>query len=546
MVDTSVPPAPPSIKADVPNLSGQVINIPIEIGTPLFVVGPNGSGKSGLVQELYTRNWESAVRISAHRQNWMESNALPFSPQDRLNRENAIRSQDQQPTARWKEWGPESRVGIILANLIDSENAMGRNVRERLVSGDDKGAKEAANKPSPLENINLLLSESGIPVHLSIAADSSIVAAKRGGVPYSIAALSDGERSAILTSGTVLTAGPGSFLLIDEPERHMHDSIVRPLLTQLFQMRSDCAFLVATHDLLLPVHYPNSRTVIVRDSCVREASVSAWDLDILPEDTEIDDTTRIAILGARRRVVFVEGRASSLDTPLYEILFPKVSISPQESCGAVERCVDGVRASAGLHWVEAFGIVDQDQLTAQKKASLLAKSIFALNVYSVEGLYYHPAIQRRVADRQVAVLGGSAEVLIRAAADAFIPAVDTQKTRLAARMTEQVVKDMISLQVPDWKAIASNAAISISVDAKSAMTTELTRLETLLAARDVSSIVARYPVRETGALGAIAANLGFKSCALYESAVRKLVEDDPDAKAEMLSLFGPLSPALLA
>jgi hypothetical protein len=51
-----------------------------------------------------------------------------------------------------------------------------------------------------------------------------ILAKKECGEPYSIAELSDGERNALLIAATVLTVKPGTLLLIDELERHLHRS----------------------------------------------------------------------------------------------------------------------------------------------------------------------------------------------------------------------------------------------------------------------------------------------------------------------------------
>ncbi len=57
------------------------------------------------------------------------------------------------------------------------------------------------------------------------------IASKSGGPHYSVAKLSDGERNALLIAATVLSVTPETLLLIDEPERHLHRSIISPPLT---------------------------------------------------------------------------------------------------------------------------------------------------------------------------------------------------------------------------------------------------------------------------------------------------------------------------
>ena len=93
-----------------------------------------------------------------------------------------------------------------------------------------------------------------------------IVARKNGGNGYSVAELSDGERNAFLIAADVLTAKPGTLILIDEPERHLHRSIISPLLKLLFDRRNDCAFIVSTHELMLPLDTPKASTLLMR-SC---------------------------------------------------------------------------------------------------------------------------------------------------------------------------------------------------------------------------------------------------------------------------------------
>lgn len=525
-------------------IDGSKLQLPVSQSEPLFVVGPNGAGKSGLMSSLYRQNQANAVRIAAHRQNWMESNAVPFSPQTKIDNEQNIKSTDAQASARWMEWNPAARAGLIIADVIDADNKLSRELAEAFRSGDAAAAAKVANKPQPLAEISELFAGSGIPITLSIGDNSAIVASKRGSTPYSIAQLSDGERAALLIAGKVLTAKSGALILIDEPERHLHSSIVTPLLVQLFVKRSDCVFVVSTHELGLPVAMPTAKTVLVRDSKASNDDVTAWDLDILDPGIEIDDATKEAIIGSRRKMLFIEGTANSLDKPLYELLFPGVSIFPRRSCRDVEHAVASIRDSEAVTWVKAFGIVDQDQIPPDQRTTLNGKGIFPLSVYSVESLYYDPMIVAAVAQRQCTVVEGDPVQMVQTATANLLAAITSEVDRLAARMTEQAVKDKISMQQPDWKVIQNGQNVSISVDAQTMYQTEKTQLQGWIATADVAKIVARYPIRETMALSAVVNALQFKSRGQYEAAVRKLVSKDATIKAAMLGHFGGLVTAL--
>jgi hypothetical protein len=342
----------------------------------------------------------------------------------------------------------------------------------------------------------------------------------------------------------VLTANDGALILVDEPERHLHASIVSPLLIQLFAKRPDCTFIVSTHELSLPVSCPNSRTVLVRDSTTVNNDISGWDLDVLEPGIEIDDATKEAIIGSRRKMLFIEGNAASLDKPLYEILFPGVSIFPRSTCYDVERAVSSVRDTAQISWVQACGIVDQDQLSPDKKVALEAKGVFALSVYSVEALYYNPTVVGAIAARQCAVFGGDPDQMVKQAWIDLLAAIASNADRLAARMTEQVVKDQVSVSMLDWKKIQSGQNVSVTVDAQSYYQVEKARLHSWIGAKDVDKIVGRYPIRETPALTAIVSALQFKSRDQYEAAVRKLVVDDAAIRNFLVGHFGGLPAAM--
>ncbi|GAB3588713.1 hypothetical protein APE01nite_20720 [Acetobacter peroxydans] len=131
-----------------------------------------------------------------------------------------------------------------------------------------------------------------------------------------------------------------------------------------------------------------------------------------------------------------------------------------------------------------------------------------------------------------------------AAVASALHAVSEHAERMAARMTEQSVKDQISLGRPDWKKIKAGASVNITVDAQTMYQTELANLQALIAANNITAIIARYPIRETPALGAIVTALNLKSLKLYEAAVRKLLAEDAATRARLLGLFGDLPAAI--
>jgi len=228
------------------------------------------------MHRFYRSNQAGARRISAHRQTWFQTSSIGISGREKQNTETNIRQTDSSPEARWSDNYAAARAGISIYELIDSENTRARLITKDVDAKNFVAAEALSSKDAPIKIINELMRLSNLPIEISIAEDQQVMASKNGGVAYSIAKLSDGERKALLIAADVLTAKPGSLILIDEPERHLHRSIISPLLTELFARKSDCAFVVSTHEVMLPLDNPRARTLLVRGCTYSGETVAAW------------------------------------------------------------------------------------------------------------------------------------------------------------------------------------------------------------------------------------------------------------------------------
>jgi ABC-type cobalamin/Fe3+-siderophores transport system ATPase subunit len=527
----------PVPKSDDPNFT---INLPI--GEVLFVLGPNGVGKSRLMQRFFAAFRDRAQRISAHRQNWFSDSAVSITAADRNSTTHHFRNEDTQARAAWSEWSPEARIKVTIYDLVAAENNRARKIAKAVDANELNQATEFSNEVvPPIKVLNELLRLSNLPIVISITDDGEILATKSDGPPYGINQLSDGERNALILIASVLTAQEGTLILIDEPERHLHHSISSPLLSLLIEKRPDCAFVVSTHDIMLPLDNKKSNILLIRSCDFNGEHVQAWDIDILPSNTGIDEKTKEDILGARRRILFIEGTSQSLDIPLYSLVFPDVSIVAKESCRDVQKVTNTIRQEENAHWVKAFGIIDSDGRSQADIDQLKTQGVYALPFYSVEAIYYHPEIQRRVAERQAAVTGGNAATYVTQAQNTALRVIRPQNVaHLSRRISEYAVREELFRNLPNQDTMVDGVPITINIDVPAAIQAEEVRLNGFLAAGDFLSILKRYPIRETGALGAIASGLQFSSRANYEKAVIKLLMDDKDALNFVKSLFGSL------
>lgn len=524
----------------VPLPSGEALNFNVEVGQVLYVLGANGTGKSSLLQSFYAKHRLNGRRISAHRQTWFQSNALTLSANQKKKTETNISNDDANPHARWKDDYSAQRASIAIYDLIDAENVRARSIAGAVDSKDMNLAVELSKKDAPIKIINELLRLSNIPVEISVQESEQVMASRNSGPKYSISELSDGERNALLIAANVLTCKPGSILLIDEPERHLHRSIISPLLTLLFSKRSDCAFVISTHDVMLPLDNHEARTLLIRGCTYQNSNVVNWDADLLDAGGEIDDQLKQDVLGSRRKLLFVEGTVASLDLPLYSLLFPQVSVIPKSTCRDVEHAVSSIRDANELHWLRAFGIVDHDRRPEEAIAGLKEKGVYAVPVFAVESIYYHTLVLERLAACQNEMTGADTDQLLEQAKSAAINAIRPHIQRLSERVIEASVRQRLMSKLPKRSDIAQAQPIEITIDVPTIIAEEVARLTQACDDGDLSVIIARYPVRETPALREIAMKLGFQGRTQYENAVRKMLMDNTEALADLQALFGTL------
>ncbi|MCY4185383.1 MAG: AAA family ATPase [Rhodobacteraceae bacterium] len=516
----------------------------LSIGEILFVLGANGTGKSSLMLHFAKQNQSVTRRIMAHRQTWMRSAAVDMTPSSKVQTEQNIKSTDTRQTSRYMDDYGEARASMTIYDLIDAHNIRARKISD-LVDNDDlaNAGKTAKAEEPPISVINELLHYSNIPIKISIHKNERLMASKtskNGGSLYSAAELSDGERSALLLAGSVLTADSGTLFLIDEPERHLHRSIITPLLVKLFERRSDCGFVVSTHDHDLPLGVNDARALILRSCSFNGPDVNAWDADELAVDEKIDEALKRDLLGARRKILFVEGTESSLDKPLYSLIFPMVSVIPKGSCHDVEHAVKGGRSLEGFNWLSTFGIIDGDGYEKEVILKKRAGGIYAVPFYSIEAIYYHPKIIEKIAVQQVKVIGGNESELILKAKNKGINAIRDNTERLSKKIALKTARKRLIEQIPKDDELLSGRVIEMNNNAPEILEARKHELDEAVKDEDWEAILTKCSIRESNALNLISEALEFKNYENYQKAVLELLRNDNEVLEFVRSLFEDL------
>ena len=199
---------------------------------------------------------------------------------------------------------------------------------------------------------------------------------------YNAADMSDGERVALYLIGECLCAPSGATLVIDEPEMHLHKSLVSRLWDLIEEERSDCLFVYLTHDLDFAASRKNATYV-----CLRDFDGKKWDWFIVPEVRDIPEPILLSILGSRKPILFVEGEPGSLDEQIYELAYPEWFVVPRGSCAKVIEAVRAFRSLRTLHRLDVKGIVDKDCRPLQEVEKLKSQGIFVLGVANIENIF---------------------------------------------------------------------------------------------------------------------------------------------------------------
>ena len=543
----------------IPRISDKPLSIIFQPGQRLFVVGANGSGKSALLHHITASDvLKPMSRIPAFRSISLHSSSVEMTGSRRDDFAQEYIYRERELSSLWREWDPVSIQAALLFDLVNKETECNDAVALRVRNNRSDDAKQFASKnPSIFERMNALISVAGMSVSVEkFGSQKILVQRDKSNEYFGIERMSDGERNAVLVAAKVLTVETGTTVLIDEPERHLHRAIIEPFLSALFAERKDCTFIVSTHEIALPAAHPDADVLIVHSIEWKSDTPNAWRIDHLKpeigvlEHERIPESLRLAILGARKRLLFVEGTSDSIDRPLYISLFPDISVIPVGSCGEVIRSVKGLREASALHNAEAFGLIDNDGRGVEEIESFAEQSIFALDVWSAESLYYCSAAITAVAARRAEDLRQSADDMSKAAVEAAFRTLNREevKKQMAAQRCHNRIRRETLEKVPKWQQIIDSSYSQSDqpdqVYVAEIYSGEQAQFEKLVTNKDLDGLVARYPLRHSPAFGEIAKALHFPNKKDYERTVVSRIRADNKLAQSLRDRIELLSDAL--
>ena len=364
-------------------------------GSSLIFVGANGGGKTRLAVQIEQSNLENVHRISAHRSLALNPAAPKIS--ERLAKKGlkfGYAGEDSGTQYKsGQRWG-NNKWATHLLNDFDFvvQGLFAEQSNTALIT--HNAAHAGSNDAPRRTKFQMLVAiwQRLLPHReLIVTGDDVNVKPAGGNDQYSASEMSDGERAIFYLIGQTLLADENTLLVIDEPELHVHRSIMSKLWDELEAARPDCAFVFITHDL----EFAASRTAekfVIRDF----APADGWTIEAVPEDTGFDEEVATLILGSRKPILFVEGAGTSLDIAIYRCCFPDTTVIARGSCQDVIHSVAAMRKNASLTRVTCAGIVDADGRSGQDIAALAQIGIGVLSVSEIENLILIPNVSRAI------------------------------------------------------------------------------------------------------------------------------------------------------
>jgi len=410
--------------------------ISIDEGASIVIVGANGSGKTRLAVQIERANGDRVHRISAHRALALNPSVPKIKESLALNGlrfgySNEGSNLNFRQNHRWMG-GKEATAllndfDFLLQALFADQSrvALATHTAARARTLRDVDATK-------LEKLKAIWEHLLPSRQLVLSGDDIQVRSPNGSIPYSAEEMSDGERAVFYLIGQTLEANERSLLVIDEPELHVHRSIMNKLWDKLENARPDCAFVFITHDLEFAASRVGQKFVI--SDYLPDGP--KWFIEAVPEDTGFSEELTTLLLGSRRPVLFVEGGDESLDRAVYRCAYPEWTVVPMGSCGDVIHAVASMRANAALTRISCAGIVDGDGHDSEEIERLTKLGIAVLPVSEIENLFLLPDISREVA---------LADNCVESEADSRVAALK-QRVLNAARSPD-VVKPVIQRYV---------------------------------------------------------------------------------------------------
>ena len=361
----------------------------------LIIIGANGSGKSKLGAWIEQQDMENVHRIGAQRSlnfgDFIElksreqaENSLLYGV-DNIENNNSYRKK----LVRWDYGEFTTKLLNDYRDVLSLMIAIKNQIHDKYIKEckeKEKNKQEYDKVPDTVIDKLIRIWNNIFPQREIDFTDAKVTTKLKNAVgdiiSYKGKEMSDGERVALYLIAQCLCIPENKTIIIDEPEIHLHRSIMNKLWTEIEKERKDCFFIYITHDTQFAANHKNADKV-----WVKEYDGENWKIEKIEQNNGLPEQLLLDIMGSRKKVLFVEGTAESYDTQLYSVIYKDYYVIPCGGCSSVINFTKAMKDNAQLHHLECYGLIDRDYRTEEEIESLKAKGIYTIDVAEVENLF---------------------------------------------------------------------------------------------------------------------------------------------------------------
>lgn len=370
----------------------------------VILVGGNGVGKSSFASFLKDSLSNNIVVIPAQKFLYYNINISSLHLTDTHQVNNIQQSNfigrgkfhnvsDQYEVQRYV--GEMSEVFSKLITAISNKQVT--EMSEAFSDKDETRSLIDIQKETTLFEINNLWSMLIPDIQLELDATNRSLKAVKAGKEYSINSLSDGEKVILYYICHVFLAEDNSFIIVDEPETFLNTSNYNRLWDMLEAYKNNCKFIYISH----VIDFISTRSNVDLLWCKSFEYPNKWEIERLDEKSELTGKfpkeLLSEILGARKPILFCEGKKSSLDYFVYSILFrEEVIVYPVEGHNKVIEYTRAYNNSPIMDNNKAYGIVDSDLMSEEQILALEEDNVFSLPFNEIEMVFFTPEIMEEI------------------------------------------------------------------------------------------------------------------------------------------------------
>lgn len=466
----------------------------------IVIVGANGSGKSRLGSwiELDSDQFRIVRRISAQRQielpeRYIGENVtgLRYELLDGhrgiSNRErNTTQLREMRKAHRWAG-NPVTHTlndTDILLNYLLSDHSEKTNAYYV-----DSSQTSQRLEPRPtMFTVATAIWEDVLPhLTLQLGGFELYARSKSQGSGYDARELSDGERVILYLAGQSVAAPPGSIIVVDEPEIHLHRAIQSRFWDAIERTRPDCIFIYITHDLEFAASRIGSPKIVVSSY-----DGGRWDWTLVDENIGIPEAVVLEILGSRKPILFCEGDAGSFDFAIYSLVYDLHTIIPLGRCDDVIRATASFQRNSSLHWIVASGIIDRDHRLDEEVRLLADGRVMVLEHTELENALYDPRIIGFVSQ----YLGFDPNTVVAEVTDLVLGKLASERDSLVARIAAAQYErenQRLSYDVSSTQNLMDSITRQrAKLDAKEIITIAQARVDAVIRNRDYQGALGLY------------------------------------------------------